>query len=464
MAQQRPHQQRVRSLRIGIILGGKIVEEKLIRKREQITIGQSAKNTFSVPIEGMPRQWPLFVVKDNRYFLHFSDAMDGRVSDGGGVHPLAALKSQGAQRHGEGWVLPLPESARGKIVLGDMTLLFQFVTAPPLQPRPHLPASVRGTLADRIDPHLAIITAISVAAHLFVMIYAGKCHDPPKKRVDVIFEETFPQQYKSFDQPKVVEVEVEGEGEGEGESDEGEQKDEKPTKKPSKDKGDDDGDNSGTKGPKSDEELQAEANAAVAQMFGRRTQAGETGTQMGDRDPKGDLSEEARRVEEGETRVAGLDERSETGPSRNKRERGSTGGPDTTGGGGPKDDPGGDKRPRVPEPVVKPTGASSDDRSKNLSPASILAKIRRQYSAGLKQCFRQVLKIDETAAGTIKLKFKISERGSVARAKVTSGFGFPTLDKCVEAKARTWRFDPPRDEDGDPRPMTVSLSLPFAGR
>ena len=36
-------------LRVGVILGGKIVEERLIRTRETVTIGQSAKNTFSIP-------------------------------------------------------------------------------------------------------------------------------------------------------------------------------------------------------------------------------------------------------------------------------------------------------------------------------------------------------------------------------------------------------------------------------
>ena len=45
--QQRPSQsnppmegQRAKILRIGVILGGKIVEERLIRKRENVTIGQ----------------------------------------------------------------------------------------------------------------------------------------------------------------------------------------------------------------------------------------------------------------------------------------------------------------------------------------------------------------------------------------------------------------------------------------
>ena len=34
-------------LRVGIIQGGKIVEERLMRRRERITIGQSPKNTFT---------------------------------------------------------------------------------------------------------------------------------------------------------------------------------------------------------------------------------------------------------------------------------------------------------------------------------------------------------------------------------------------------------------------------------
>ena len=42
-----------RSLRIGIVLGGNIIEERLIRGRETISIGQSAKNTFAVPLESL---------------------------------------------------------------------------------------------------------------------------------------------------------------------------------------------------------------------------------------------------------------------------------------------------------------------------------------------------------------------------------------------------------------------------
>ena len=60
-------------LRIGIIQGGRIVEERLVRRRENITIGQSAKNMFVVPSDVLPRHWLLFEVAGDRYVAHFSE-------------------------------------------------------------------------------------------------------------------------------------------------------------------------------------------------------------------------------------------------------------------------------------------------------------------------------------------------------------------------------------------------------
>ena len=61
MATARPQQNqqvangpRRRILRIGVLLGGKIIEERLVREHTSVSIGQSAKNTFSVAIEALP--------------------------------------------------------------------------------------------------------------------------------------------------------------------------------------------------------------------------------------------------------------------------------------------------------------------------------------------------------------------------------------------------------------------------
>ena len=56
---------KIKILRIGIIQGGRIVEERLVRKRESITIGQSAKNMFVVLSDALPRNWLLFEMTGN---------------------------------------------------------------------------------------------------------------------------------------------------------------------------------------------------------------------------------------------------------------------------------------------------------------------------------------------------------------------------------------------------------------
>src|SRR4051794_6893252 len=110
MAGQRPgtaapqsNHARQRILRIGVLLGGKIVEERLIRERVHVSIGQSMKNTFSIPVEGLPLEFTLFAIDQGRYSLRFIQKMDGRLSDGGQVNTLDALKSKGAQNNGEYW-------------------------------------------------------------------------------------------------------------------------------------------------------------------------------------------------------------------------------------------------------------------------------------------------------------------------------------------------------------------------
>src|SRR5262245_13981248 len=106
---------RAKILRIGVILGGKIVEERLIRSRENVTIGQSAKNSFAIPAPELPRSWTLFQLMSGNYYLNLAEGMDGRLSDGTQVQTLAQLKQMGIARPvGGGYQVPLSESARGK--------------------------------------------------------------------------------------------------------------------------------------------------------------------------------------------------------------------------------------------------------------------------------------------------------------------------------------------------------------
>jgi outer membrane biosynthesis protein TonB len=178
---------KLKILRIGIIQGGRIVEERLVRKRENITIGQSAKNMFVVLSDALPRNWLLFEASGSGYTAHFSDGMDARIAVGNEIISLSQLKQTGKiQKRGAAWVLPLDERARGKITLADMTILFQFVTPPPPQPRPQLPASVRGSALSGVDWFFATVAAISFLAHLIFVIYLRNVDWPRKPDIEAV--------------------------------------------------------------------------------------------------------------------------------------------------------------------------------------------------------------------------------------------------------------------------------------
>jgi hypothetical protein len=129
MAGVPPYQGKV--LRIGVIADGKIVQERVIKGGEPVTIGPAPKNTFVLKT-GLPRQdFPLFVAKGNRYWLQLTESMRGKVGSGGDVVSLDKIRTDPSiEKDGAVWRVPLDEQDRGKIAVGDVTILFQFVSAP----------------------------------------------------------------------------------------------------------------------------------------------------------------------------------------------------------------------------------------------------------------------------------------------------------------------------------------------
>lgn len=456
-SQQKEQQPNRRVLRIGVILGGKIVEEKLVRERTEVTVGQSAKNTFSVPVEGLPRTWPLFTVQNDHYYLQFTENMDGRISDGGDVRSLAALRGRDAQRRGDAWVLPLPDSARGKIVVGEMTLLFQFVTEPPRQPRPHLPASVRGTFADRLDPMLAVILAISLLLHFGVGLYAYQHDRVVRKRTARIFNETFQRATVA-----AAEIEVTPEADKPTEAEKVEKEPEKPTKsptsesKPRKEKDESGGDKPG-RSPEEELRLQEEARELALDLVtgGFSDTALDRGG--GDRDPKHDLNEVIDEINRTNASVSDIGGGSNRGTRGDGDEQiGTSTGPKVEGPGQSTTKTETKTTEKVPRGRVN-VGKSSTDDDTTLNPDEVERKIKTVYMAGLKRCHKDLLKRDPSAGGTVALKFLVGPLGRVTKAKA-DGFD-PGVDRCIEQQALGWRFGVPKDEDGEATDATFRISL-----
>jgi hypothetical protein len=450
--------QRVRSLRIGVILGGKIIEEKLLRKPQTVTVGQSAKNTFSVPVEGLPRAWPLFAPMGDAYVLNFSQNMDGRLSDGQGVYTFDQLKAGPAQRKGGGFSMRLTDNARGKITFGELTILFQFVKAPPVQPRPKLPHSVRGTFADRVDPVLAIIVALSVTFHGVFSYWLYHRDVESKTKLEIIAANVDAEPERTADlftipeQPVVEAVEaVDGAGD-EKKGGDGDKKKKKGGGDGGKKKGD-------GGGPPSDAAIaEAVEDTAVIQVLtGGAGGTGSRYSEMAGKDPGGDLDKSLKNVGSGSGAISSRGPGGLGGGTRGPQS-GEIGTGTGTGVSGPGDTGkvGGEKKVKKIKSRTTVGGVDDFDDS-TLDPSTVAKTIRRRYLKGIKRCHEQLLKVDPRAGGRVEIEITVGKVGKVVKAKV-SGFD-SGVDSCIKTLAKKWRFPPPRDEDG--KPTTATFAMPF---
>jgi TonB family protein len=188
-------------LRIGLIQAGKIIEERVIRKRETVTVGSSEKNHFVIHTDGMPGRFELFQLVGNDYILNFTDIMSGRVGLPGGVQDLTQMRQSGAARNaGSHYQVKLNDNSRGKVVIGGTTLLFQFVIPPPVQPRPQLPAAARAGFVRSIDWLFTAFMVFTFMSMFGFIVYLENADWPideglaavPEDLAKILFEEPPP--------------------------------------------------------------------------------------------------------------------------------------------------------------------------------------------------------------------------------------------------------------------------------
>src|SRR4029079_18847538 len=129
--------------------------------------------------------------------LNFTEEMKGKVGLPAGVQDLANLRQSGGARNaGTHWQIKLTETSRAKFVIGDTTMLFQFVVPPPVQPRPQLPAAARGGFFKGIDWTFTSFVTFSFMTVFGFIIYLENADWPIASDVEVppeiqhmIFEE-----------------------------------------------------------------------------------------------------------------------------------------------------------------------------------------------------------------------------------------------------------------------------------
>jgi TonB family protein len=207
--------QQEKVLRIGVIQAGKIVEERVLPGRQPITLGTGARNTIVVPLANVPESVVVFACQGDRYVLQFDKAAEGRIQGPQGSADLSALVSQGiAKQAGRICSVPVNGDQRGKIVIGEITLLWQFVARPAEVPKPELPKEAKGAHFKSMDRLFSVVLFISFLVHSGAYIALANTELPkevtleeiPDRYAKVLMPERLPKPPEKKAEEKKVEA------------------------------------------------------------------------------------------------------------------------------------------------------------------------------------------------------------------------------------------------------------------
>lgn len=191
-------------LRIGVLLDGRIFDEKFIPPGKSASLGSGRGNSICVPLSDLPRHFELFSWAEGRCQLHFDSRLSGAIQSGSLKAQLGAIAEQGlATRTRSGHVVVLKNDARGRLKFGDVVVLFQFVAAPPRREKLRLPADMSRPFRS-IDKRLFTIVVMSALMHFTALWWIEQ--QPPRQTQSISYEDL--NRFVSFPTPEVVEKEV----------------------------------------------------------------------------------------------------------------------------------------------------------------------------------------------------------------------------------------------------------------
>jgi TonB family protein len=456
-------------LRIGVIQNGKIVEERIIRKRETVTVGGSERNHFVVHTKGLPARFELFQLVGGDYILNFTQQMSGRVGLPAGVQTLEQLRTTGAARNaGSHWQVKLNDSARGKVVVGDVTLLFQFVTPPPVQPRPQLPAAARGGFAKSIDWVFTAFVMFSFMTHFGFVVYLENSDWPVEQGIAAVPDDFVDLVMREEPPPEPTPVEEEGP------VDQATTVEEKPapTKEPAKsaDKGEDKKPSDKAAGPDNGADqaaAQAEASARMAEEAAAAAEAllvGALGTEGGGALANvlagGAVTGNAEDVLAQASGV-GVATNSSGGTLRNRTGGGTgtrvggLGSLQTSGAGGKAVGEGGEIAEKAIKGSIKVDDGDDIGGTGEFDAKLVTAEVKKRIAA-IKICYEQQLRRNPGLQGKVTVQFTIEQSGTISKASATENTtNDPAVASCVVDAVKRFRFNP------GPEGGSVTYSYPF---
>lgn len=425
-------------LRIGIVQKGKIVDEREMKKRETVSIGTSEKSSFSVASDAVPKHFDLFDYDGKNYFLRYSKEMEGRIQlTGDVVKSFDDLKQAGRVVDRKGPAVKLTDSSRGKVIIGDVTVLFQFKTAVAAPIRPGLPPEIRGSLLQNIDAQFTAIFVVVAVLQISIVTYARSLPYIEPTSIDQI-----DQSYQRLIMPdRAPEPPKEAVADATGGEEKAEDKPDKSKDKPKKKSK-----STGKKGPVDKEAAARARKAAISKKVAGKGLLKVLGANRGDGGALSDVFEEGGSggaLGDAFSGIQGVDI-AESGGATGTRGGGSgegvgIGDLGTEGGGSVKT---GGKTETAVRGTAKTEAPEVDGE---LSQSQIAAVMRRKLKA-IRSCYERALKRDRSLKGKVVIRFEIMENGRTSNIEFDDRMGSSAVVSCIRTRAKSWRF--PRPDGG----------------
>jgi hypothetical protein len=425
-------------LRIGVIQDGKIVQERLMKAGESVTVGESAKSTFMLPKAGLPEgEFRLFEPSSDGYLLRFTAEMKGKISSGGAVVALTKLRTDPAiTKVGDTWVLPLTEQDRGKVSVDQVTILFQFVAPPPTQAvKPIQAMDFRPRLLEDDDPvflgFLAIWLALAVVLTIWVAYTEPRevtLEDIPDRFKRVVMAEKTPPKAPEDTTPDEDALKTEKAEEPEPEPEAEPEPVEKPKTELDKAKREEDVRQDVLKKSKMLLKLIGtrgeNGGAPTANLFDDEDQA------LGDLDSKLEASS-------GVTTDSAKATRTGEGTDLGAEDIGDL----AQGGGGTAEVSSG------PEVKVASVAAGSGTVDEEIGDTGEVTQVVKRYAGQLKYCYEKRLLDNPNLEGRVEIGWTVLDGSVEGLYVVSNSTGDGDLADCIMKKVRRWTF--PANISGD---------------